>query len=99
MDSSGVDDSHHDSKAVDSIGSFNPLSTPFLCRDDHTKFCPSTHPTASDCEPCKVTEIAGRPDPKDFNRYLPFFLVDNPGEICTKGGHAAYGHGVCCNGG
>jgi len=63
-------------------------------KDDHTKFCPSTHPTASDCEPCKVTEIAGRPDPKDFNRYLPFFLVDNPGEICTKGGHAAYGHGV-----
>ena len=27
----------------------------------------------------------------DFNRYLDFFLIDNPNEFCSKGGHASYG--------
>ena len=30
----------------------------------------------------------------DFEKYLSFFLEDNPDETCAKGGHAAYGHAV-----
>lgn len=30
----------------------------------------------------------------NFDKYVSFFLQDNPDEICAKGGHAAYGHGV-----
>lgn len=32
--------------------------------------------------------------PTDFERYVSYFLQDNPDETCAKGGHAAYGHGV-----
>lgn len=35
-----------------------------------------------------------RPNPVDFEKYLPFFLQDNPDEECAKGGHAAYGNAV-----
>lgn len=31
-----------------------------------------------------------RPNASSFERYLPFFLQDNPDEECAKGGHAAY---------
>lgn len=30
----------------------------------------------------------------DFDRYVSFFLQDNPDDTCAKAGHAAYGHGV-----
>lgn len=35
-----------------------------------------------------------RPTPKQFDKYLPFYLKDNPESKCTKGGHAAYGNAV-----
>lgn len=35
-----------------------------------------------------------RPDAFEFERYLPFFLQDNPDEECAKGGHAAYSNAV-----
>lgn len=32
--------------------------------------------------------------PDDFEKYLPFFLQDNPDEECVKAGHAAYGNAL-----
>ena len=31
---------------------------------------------------------------RNFYRYLDWFLQDNPGTVCAKGGHAAYAHSV-----
>ncbi|KAJ8923333.1 hypothetical protein NQ315_001891 [Exocentrus adspersus] len=65
------------------------------CRYNDTTggFCPHTD---DDCEVC---EIQYRPDnhrpvADDFQRYVSFFLRDNPDASCAKGGHAAYGQGV-----
>jgi Niemann-Pick C1 protein len=35
--------------------------------------------------------------PELFEKYLSFFLQDNPFDECPKGGHAAYGQGVTTN--
>lgn len=35
-----------------------------------------------------------RPVPSDFDKYVSYFLQDNPDSACAKGGHAAYGRGV-----
>lgn len=45
------------------------------------------------CSSCKISlmDKIGRPEPTEFNFYLPFFLQDNPSDSCAKGGHAAYG--------
>lgn len=51
--------------------------------------------TDYNCQSCNITPNAfNRPDAKDFEHYLPFFLQDNPTPDCAKGGHAAYGNGV-----
>jgi len=36
----------------------------------------------------------GRMEPEDFEKYLPWFLKDNPFEDCPKAGHAGYGDAV-----
>lgn len=38
--------------------------------------------------------MGNRPQPGDFDRYLPFFLKDNPDAECAKAGHPSYGPGV-----
>ena len=43
---------------------------------------------------CDIFQGGLRPSPESFNKYLPFFLVDNPSQSCPKGGHAAYGNAV-----
>ena len=44
---------------------------------------------------CKRTLTPqNRPVPKNFNKYLSFFLQDNPDEVCAKAGHASYGNGL-----
>lgn len=67
------------------------------CRDyddDPSQFCPSTEQNKS-CSACNITDVyKGRPVDKSFMEFLPWFLVDNPGLKCAKGGHAAYGSGV-----
>ena len=35
-----------------------------------------------------------RPVPEHFNKYLTFFLQDNPDELCAKAGHASYGNAL-----
>ncbi|XP_006621496.1 NPC intracellular cholesterol transporter 1 isoform X3 [Apis dorsata] len=57
-------------------------------------FCPHTGSTKY-CSLCNITKNEiGRPIPTDFDRYVSFFLQDNPDDTCAKAGHAAYGHGV-----
>ncbi|XP_050509778.1 NPC intracellular cholesterol transporter 1 isoform X3 [Diabrotica virgifera virgifera] len=60
-----------------------------------SSFCP--HNTKGFvCKMCniKFQGVENRPVPEDFQRYVSFFLRDNPDENCPKGGHAAYGQGV-----
>ena len=56
------------------------------------EFC---HYENETCRPC-VTNLTqnGWPYPSDFNKYLQYFLIDNPGKHCPSGGHAAFGAGV-----
>jgi Niemann-Pick C1 protein len=62
---------------------------PPCCRiHNQTKeFCPATLNDTS-CIPCPIKFIENqRPSPDDFQHYINFFLHDNPGEKCPKGGH------------
>jgi hypothetical protein len=60
--------------------------------------CPDIlfHVLASGCSDCviHVDNKTNRPLPVDFEKYIPFFLQDNPDSVCAKAGHAAYGQ-VC----
>lgn len=59
----------------------------------NNSFCP--HTRRGQCPNCNITlNKYNRPMPMDFDKYVSFFLQDNPDENCAKGGHAAYGHGV-----
>jgi len=51
------------------------------------------------CKKCGLYQDLdeGRIPPELFEKYLTFFLQDNPFEECPKGGHAAYGQGVTTN--
>ncbi|KAL3318174.1 Niemann-Pick disease type C1 [Cichlidogyrus casuarinus] len=70
-----------------------------LQKKNDSLFCPAQAPD-SECIACPVQWIrpqnstTKRPHPDDFSRYLPFFLDENPSEICPKGGRAAYRVGV-----
>ena len=62
------------------------------CRIDpvNNTFCPSTS-NNTNCIACNMTGgTYDRPLPHEFTRYLQYFLIDNPGDKCPKGGHAAY---------
>lgn len=78
------------------------LASSDCCRvfaNDTSKFCASTYTDLASCISCpikyKETEFnENRPVSEDFYKYLEFFLKDNPGLKCSKGGHAAYGDAV-----
>jgi Niemann-Pick C1 protein len=45
--------------------------------------------------PCGIeVNDMSRPTTSEFEKYVSFFLRDNPDETCAKGGHAAYGAAV-----
>ncbi|XP_044315818.1 NPC intracellular cholesterol transporter 1 isoform X1 [Drosophila rhopaloa] len=61
-------------------------------KKDTGDFCP--HQDTS-CLKCNITKNSlQRPVEKEFEKYLPFFLKDNPDDQCAKAGHAAYGGAV-----
>eukprot|EP00116_Pleurobrachia_bachei_P003400 sb/3463662/ len=75
-----------------------PAADQSCCRyhdDEPSKFCPASD-FGSFCTPCIEGEYThNRPSGDDFNKYLSWFLHDNPDlDSCTKGGHAAYGNAV-----
>ncbi|XP_015437411.1 PREDICTED: Niemann-Pick C1 protein isoform X1 [Dufourea novaeangliae] len=59
----------------------------------NSSFCPHSE-YSNQCATCNISTINGRPTAINFERYVSFFLQDNPDEMCAKAGHAAYGHGV-----
>ncbi|CAF0977101.1 unnamed protein product [Rotaria sordida] len=65
---------------------------PPCCRINNQteEFCPATLNDTS-CITCPIEFLENqRPSEDDFQRYIEYFLIDNPGEKCPKGGHAAY---------
>jgi Niemann-Pick C1 protein len=58
-------------------------------------FCPHSKTSCAKCN--IVLNEQGRPGPDTFNKYISYFLEDNPDSSCAKAGHAAYGSGVKLN--
>ncbi|XP_034244049.1 NPC intracellular cholesterol transporter 1 isoform X2 [Thrips palmi] len=57
-------------------------------------FCPHSKPAR--CKPC-ATELDAktrRPSKATFEKYVSFFLNDNPDDTCAIAGHGAYGQAV-----
>ncbi|XP_032685045.1 NPC intracellular cholesterol transporter 1 isoform X2 [Odontomachus brunneus] len=58
-------------------------------------YCPHSHLQMKTCNACNIAlDEYKRPVPTEFNKYVSYFLEDNPDDTCAKGGHAAYAHGV-----
>jgi Niemann-Pick C1 protein len=72
---------------------FDWTTLPGCCKQQKDgNFCPHSE---YDCLSCNITQNdIKRPIPKDFDKYVSFFLNDNPDSSCAKAGHAAYGHAV-----
>jgi Niemann-Pick C1 protein len=58
------------------------------------QFCSSQSSSNAKCSLCTLSTTRETLSEDEFNRYLPFFLNDNPNEKCAKGGHAAHGSSV-----
>ncbi|KAL1465724.1 hypothetical protein WDU94_005267 [Cyamophila willieti] len=55
-------------------------------------FCPHNQ---MGCDECDLTPNSiGRPTVDTFQKFISFFLKDNPDQFCVKGGHAAYSQAV-----
>ncbi|XP_017762316.1 PREDICTED: Niemann-Pick C1 protein isoform X5 [Eufriesea mexicana] len=79
---------------LDDYIDWSQLSTCCKYFVSNDSFCPHTG-SIKYCSSCNITtNNIGRPVPTDFDRYVSFFLQDNPDETCAKAGHAAYGQGV-----
>jgi len=75
---------------ADWLKPFGQLS---CCKQDRDQnFCPSTQSVPPICLQCLREE--GSYTPMQFYKYLEWFLVDNPGLKCNKGGHSAYGGAI-----
>lgn len=71
-------------------------SNPPCCRifPKNNSFCPATV-NDSECVRCHIEfEQDQRPTPDSFKKYIEYFLIDNPGIKCPKGGHPSYHDGV-----
>lgn len=55
-------------------------------KNDTTLFCPSSQTDREAlCQSCNASFAQQRPVEQDFMKFLPFFLIDNPGVDCPKG--------------
>ncbi|CAF0910919.1 unnamed protein product [Didymodactylos carnosus] len=69
--------------------------TPCCRINKHTgEFCSVNYNSTSNCEECTPNFTRNGLSVNNFNKYLPFFLKDNPNLKCAKGGHAAHGQSV-----
>lgn len=79
---------------LDDYLDFAALRSCCQMRKEDGAFC---HHTDMQCVPCNmpVDPVTRRPKTAlAFERFLPFFLQDNPTEQCAKAGHAAYSSAV-----
>ncbi|THD28433.1 Niemann-Pick C1 protein [Fasciola hepatica] len=69
----------------------DPEGSPLCCRVylNSTEHCPDDEPI-SKCRTCPVQLQNGRPSSSDFDRYLGYFLDQNPSPNCPKAGRAPY---------
>ncbi|XP_063990159.1 NPC intracellular cholesterol transporter 1 isoform X1 [Diachasmimorpha longicaudata] len=58
----------------------------------NNSFCPHEKFMCTNC-PQSINKL-GRPTRSHFEKYISYFLNDNPNDQCVKAGHAAYGQGV-----
>ncbi|KAL1502244.1 hypothetical protein ABEB36_007416 [Hypothenemus hampei] len=77
---------------VDDFYQWGDVST--CCKYFHKNdsFCPHTY-TNDLCGTCDLKTV-NIPKSTYFQRYLPYFLMDNPDSACAKGGHASYYQGI-----
>ncbi|KAH8287955.1 hypothetical protein KR018_009760 [Drosophila ironensis] len=73
---------------------FDWAATSSCCKykPENGDFCPHQNTSCMNCNIMK--NQFQRPDKQNFEKYLPFFLKDNPDDSCAKAGHAAYGTAV-----
>ena len=70
-------------------------STPCCRLSNGTKeFCSTNSPDNRACHLCTTSTTREQLTNDEFQRFLPFFLRDNPNAKCAKGGHAAHGSSV-----
>lgn len=55
----------------------------------NNSFCPHTH-DGSLCGSCAIANFPDMTWEEYFEKYLPYFLNDNPDTSCAKAGHASY---------
>lgn len=64
-------------------------------KDEDDNFCLYPQYNNDTCRACLETQDEnGWPYPDDFEKYLRWFLKDNPGVRCPSGGHAAFANAV-----
>ncbi|XP_065080828.1 NPC intracellular cholesterol transporter 1 isoform X3 [Ochlerotatus camptorhynchus] len=68
------------------------VASDFCCKQyPNGSFCPHDQ----SCGKCSINMTSwNRPNEPSFQRYVSFFLQDNPDADCAKAGHAAYGSAV-----
>ncbi|XP_065212714.1 NPC intracellular cholesterol transporter 1 homolog 1b isoform X2 [Planococcus citri] len=83
--------SKYSSSWIDDFFDWATIST--CCRTLDGSFCEHS---SAECDTCNIerTNDTNRPIPAHFNRYLPYFLEDNPDADCAKAGHTAYGNAI-----
>lgn len=54
----------------------------------NSSFCPHTY-TDEVCSACYIGAL-NMDESEYYEKYLPYFLMDNPDSTCAKGGHASY---------
>lgn len=45
---------------------------------------------AEQCSLCKIAIEKNRPVETDFRKYIPYFVMDIPDELCAKAGRSTY---------
>ncbi len=58
------------------------------------EFCSTHAPLNAKCHLCTRSTTRENLTENEFQKFLPYFLKDNPNEKCAKGGHAAHGNSV-----
>ncbi|CAG7821814.1 unnamed protein product [Allacma fusca] len=69
---------------------------PGCCKRNKTSggYCPNSVSDYSLCQSCGINLVDDKLSTEDFNKYVSWFLKDNPSADCPKGGHASYAQGV-----
>jgi len=87
--SSWLDDYYDWLKPLSQCCYYNASSDPYT-------FC-NASVKSDDCTTCRSLvqfQNSHKPNQTEFMDFLPWFLSDNPGIQCSKGGHASYAAGV-----